>query len=82
MATQDSTGHPWMGNSLADTKRAMLDEIGAASIAELFEQIPEDHRMTGALNLPLGIKSEAALRRHLTDKSPAERHRSGDSVAG
>lgn len=67
MATQESAGHPWMGNSLADTKRAMLDEIGAASIAELFEQIPEDHRMTGALNLPLGIKSEAALRRHLTD---------------
>lgn len=67
MAMRESVGHPWMGNSLPDLKQRMLDEIGAGSIAALFEQIPAEHRLKAPLDLPLGIKSESALRRHLTD---------------
>jgi len=59
--------HPYMANSVAAIKRAMLDEIGAGSIAELFEQIPADHRLARPLNLPPALPSEAALRRHLLD---------------
>ena len=56
-----------MGNSLPDVKQAMLKEIGAASVAALFEQIPQDHRLKKPLKLPEGMRSEAQLRRHLTD---------------
>jgi glycine dehydrogenase subunit 1 len=66
MAVNEAGAHPWMGNSLASLKQSMLDEIGVATIEELFEQIPKEHRLKKALNLPLGIKSEASLRRHLT----------------
>lgn len=59
--------HPWMANSLPDIKQAMLAEIGAASIEELFEQIPKDHRLKAPLKLPKALRSEAELRRHLTD---------------
>jgi glycine dehydrogenase subunit 1 len=62
----ETGGHPWMGNSVASIKKEMLAEIGVKSIAELFEQIPKEHRLKSPLKLPPGIKSEAALRRHLT----------------
>jgi glycine dehydrogenase subunit 1 len=62
----ETGGHPWMGNSVASIKKEMLAEIGVKSIAELFEQIPAEHRLKRPLKLPLGIKSEAALRRQLT----------------
>lgn len=65
MTSNAASSHPWMGNSLPALKQEMLDEIGAATIAELFVQIPEDHRLKEPLRLPLGVRSEASLRRHL-----------------
>ena len=59
------TTHPYMANSIGEIKRQMLAESGAGSIAELFDQIPADHRMKTALNLPKAIRSEGELRRHL-----------------
>ncbi len=67
MVMRETGGHPWMGNSLPDIKQRMLAEIGVDKIETLFEQIPQDHRLKTPLDLPLGIKSESALRRHLTD---------------
>src|SRR5687768_2536762 len=67
MVMREQSGHPWMGNSLPALKQQMLDEIGVGSIGQLFEQIPEDHRLREPLDLPLSIRSESALRRHLTD---------------
>lgn len=65
MAINQSPAHPWMANSLADIKQAMLKEIGAGSIEELFEQIPSSHRLKAPLKLPRQLKSEAELKRHL-----------------
>jgi len=58
MVMREQGGHPWMGNSLPALKQQMLDEIGVGSIEQLFEQIPQDHRLREALDLPLGIRSE------------------------
>ncbi|MCC6728237.1 MAG: aminomethyl-transferring glycine dehydrogenase subunit GcvPA [Chthonomonadales bacterium] len=44
---------------------AMLEAIGARSIADLFGSIPAEARMDGALDLPDSL-DEAALLRHLT----------------
>ena len=62
----ETVAHPWMANSVPALKAAMLAEIGAGSIEELFEQIPADHRLQRPLNLPAGLRSEASLKRHLT----------------
>lgn len=67
MPTNAPAAHPWMANSLPDIKQAMLTEIGAKAIEELFEQIPVDHRLKHPLRLPPALRSEAALRRHLLD---------------
>jgi glycine dehydrogenase subunit 1 len=58
--------HPFMANSVSSTKQAMLDAIGAASIEQLFEQIPADHRASRPIALPPALRAEAALRRHMT----------------
>ena len=57
---------PVDGQLGSDLKQQMLAEIGAASIAELFEQIPAGHRLKEPLRLPLALRSELELRRHLT----------------
>ena len=59
-----AVAHPYMANSVSAIQREMLDEIGVGSIAELFRQIPDDHRMARALELPPAL-SEHELRRHL-----------------
>ena len=48
MAAGETVNHPWMANSVAAIKARMLAEIGAASIEELFEQIPAEHRLNAA----------------------------------
>src|SRR5260370_34068294 len=65
LKSTESSAHPWMAKSLADIKQAMLKEIGAASVEELFEQIPVAHRLKSPLKLPRQLKSEAELKRHL-----------------
>ena len=65
MRQNEPAAHPWMANSLADIKQAMLKEIGATSIEALFEQIPSSHRLKRPLKLPPQLSSEVELKRHL-----------------
>jgi len=58
--------HPYMANAVPALKQAMLDAIGASSIAALFEQIPAEHRLSRPLSLPPALRSEAALHQHMT----------------
>lgn len=67
MRQNEASAHPWMANSLADIKQAMLKEIGAPSVEALFEQIPASHRLKRPLRLPRQLSSEAELKRHLVD---------------
>lgn len=67
MGERPTVAHPYMANSVDAIKRAMLAEIGAGSTAELFAQIPADHRLKRPLNLPPALRSEAALKRHMLD---------------
>jgi glycine dehydrogenase subunit 1 len=66
--------HPFMANSVSAIQQEMLDSIGAKTIAELFEQIPADHRTQAPLDLPPALASEPALRRHLIDTLSQNRH--------
>lgn len=67
MASQ-TRAHPWMANSAPGVLEAMLAEIGAKSVAEVFEQIPQDHFRKAPLDLPPALTSEVELRRDLVTK--------------
>ncbi|MGO2769388.1 aminomethyl-transferring glycine dehydrogenase subunit GcvPA [Pseudomonas taetrolens] len=56
--------HPYMANSVPALKQEMLDSIGVDSIEELFQQIPEGHRLQRPISLPPAL-NESELRRHL-----------------
>ncbi|WP_316649120.1 aminomethyl-transferring glycine dehydrogenase subunit GcvPA [Ovoidimarina sediminis] len=57
-----------MANSAPGVLEAMLAEIGAGSVGEVFEQIPKDHLRTTPLDLPPALTSEIELRRDLVSK--------------
>jgi glycine dehydrogenase subunit 1 len=65
VSTAAPPAHPYMANALPSVKAAMLKDIGAKTIAELFEQIPADHRLKKPLTTPAGMKSETELKKHL-----------------
>ncbi len=66
--TDNTPAHPWMANSAPGAIQAMLDEIGAESVATVFEQIPQDHYRTEPLQLPPTLSSEMELKRDLLQK--------------
>jgi glycine dehydrogenase subunit 1 len=65
--TPATGAHPYMANSTLEAKERMLAVTGFASIEDLFVQIPADHRLSGRLELPAGVRSEATVRRRLLD---------------
>jgi len=62
---EGARAHPYMPNSVAGLKAAMLEAVGAKSIEDLFGQLPADHRRNTPLNLPPALASEPELHRHL-----------------
>ena len=66
MDNKPFTAHPYMANSVPETKQEMMAAIGITDIEELYEQIPDDHKIKRALDLPQRMLSESELKRHLT----------------
>jgi glycine dehydrogenase subunit 1 len=57
--------HPYIPNSVPEIKEAMLREVGAADVDELYGAIPEPLRLRRPLALEPALRSELELRRHL-----------------
>lgn len=57
--------YPYIPNSAPETKQAMLEAIGASSIEEIYEDVPQALRLDRPLDLPEPLTSEYALRRHI-----------------
>ena len=66
--TTEPRAHPWMALSAPGAIQAMLDEIGATALEDVFEQIPQDHYRTTPLDLPPTLNSEMELKRDLVSK--------------
>lgn len=59
--------HPYIPNSVKKIQQEMLAEIGAKSIDDFYEIIPENLRFRGKLDIPTAMKSEAEVDRHLRE---------------
>ena len=57
--------HPYIPNSVPEIKAKMLEEIGVKDIDELYEDIPDNLRFKGEMNLPDSFPSEYELKRHV-----------------
>jgi glycine dehydrogenase subunit 1 len=65
MSQKDKRVHPYIPNSVPETKAKMMEEIGIKDIEELYTDIPEHLRFKGKFNLPEALSSEYALKRHV-----------------
>lgn len=58
--------HPYMPNSTDATTKEMLNEVGVASMSDIYESvIPEDLLLKRPLDLPEAMPSENALKKHV-----------------
>jgi glycine dehydrogenase subunit 1 len=57
--------HPYIPNSVPETKEAMLREIGLTDVEEIYAEIPERLRFKGRLNIPEPILAERDVKRHV-----------------
>lgn len=57
--------YPYVPNSAPDVKAAMLKEIGAKSVEDFYEDVPENLRLGRRMELPEPFLSEYALKRHV-----------------
>jgi glycine dehydrogenase subunit 1 len=57
--------HPYVPNAAPEQRRRLLDEIGVASVTDLYASVPENLRVKGLLNLPDPLPSEHDLRSHV-----------------
>jgi len=57
--------HPYIPNSVPAVQEEMLKDIGAKSIDEMFDCIPEEIRFEGTMDMPKPLSSEYELRRHM-----------------
>ncbi len=65
MRKHENRAHPYIPNSAPEIQEEMLAEIGAASIEELFQDIPPDLRLPGKMNIPEPLVAESDLKRHV-----------------
>ncbi len=57
--------HPYIPNSAPQTRAQMLEAIGVADAADLYDGIPEQLKLNRPLDLPPPILAERDLRRHV-----------------
>jgi glycine dehydrogenase subunit 1 len=57
--------YPYIPNSVPALKEQMLQEVGAESVEDFYQDVPENLRFRGDMNLPQPLLSEYALKRHV-----------------
>lgn len=57
--------YPYIPNSNPETQKEMMDFVGAKDMWDLYEEIPEELRYKGKLDIPDGILDEFSLKKHV-----------------
>ncbi|WP_426517091.1 aminomethyl-transferring glycine dehydrogenase subunit GcvPA [Diaminobutyricibacter sp. McL0618] len=57
--------HPYVPNTAPESRQAMLDAVGAASVDEFYADVPAELRLARALDLPEPFLAEQDLVRHV-----------------
>jgi len=65
MSRRTEVVHPYIPNSAPEVKEQMLQEVGARSVEDFYEDVPENLRLREPLDLPEPLPSEYALKRHV-----------------
>lgn len=61
----DKIMYPYIPNSVPEIKKEMMEFVGVKDEMELYEEIPENLKYDGLLNLPPAILDEYSMKRHI-----------------
>jgi glycine dehydrogenase subunit 1 len=67
MSDESPLVYPIIPNSIPSVRAEMLRQIGAASVDELYSDVPDELRLKRLLDLPAPMLSECDLRRHVRE---------------
>lgn len=56
--------YPYIPNSVPEIKAQLMREVGVTDEMELFEEIPENLRLTHKMNLPEPVSDEYSIKKH------------------
>jgi glycine dehydrogenase subunit 1 len=65
MSRSRAVVYPYIPNSAPQIKQQMLEAVGAASVDDFYEDVPEGLRLRRPLDLPPPLLSEYTLKRHV-----------------
>ena len=65
MSDEQPIVYPYIPNSVPAVKKRMLQDVGAKSTDDFYQEVPESLRFKGKMDLPEPLLSECALRRHV-----------------
>jgi len=65
MTDESQIIHPYIPNSVPAIKQEMLKAVAAEGVDEFYEDVPENLRIAGLMNLPEPLLSEYELKRHV-----------------
>ena len=65
MKKEPATVYPYIPNSVPAVKEQMLQTVGAESVDEFFQEVPDELRFKDKMDLPEPFLSEYALKRHV-----------------
>jgi len=65
MSKKKPTVYPYIPNSVFTVKNQMLKEVGAKSVEDFFEDVPEKLRLKKKMDLPEPLLSEYSMRRYI-----------------
>ena len=65
MSEERVTVYPYIPNSVPAVKKQMIEDVGAGSTDDFYEDVPENLRLSRSMDLPQPFLSEYALRRHV-----------------
>ena len=57
--------HPYIPNSVPEIRDAMLREIGASDINDLYREIPDELKLKRSLNIPPPLEAEHDLKKYI-----------------
>jgi len=59
------TVHPYVPNSVTKIKERMLKQVGAETVEDFYEDVPQNLRLKEKMRLPQPFLSEYALKTHV-----------------
>ena len=65
MSKKKPTVYPYIPNSVSTVKNQMLKKVGAKSVEDFFEDVPEKLRLKKKMDLPEPLLSEYSMRRYI-----------------